>query len=79
MTNKQLQALCDDLLKAYLPDVKKQCKSLINSGAIDCSEEDCRTYRMAKNVLAVAMESVAKGITKFNDEDTETRKNLRNI
>jgi len=79
MTSKQLQALCDELLETYLPDVTKQCKSLIASGAVDCSDEDGRSYRMARNVLVVAMESVAKGITEFNAEDKETRKNLRNI
>lgn len=77
MTNTQLMSRCNDLIKTFLPDIKKECKHLINSGAIEYGMEDVRTYRMAKNVLVVAMENVARGITEFSAEDKEIRENLR--
>jgi hypothetical protein len=77
MKTSDLNARTNELLKDMIGNIKKECKRLATSGAMDYSQDDSRTYRAAKTILAVALENVAAGITIFNAEDKNNRANLR--
>jgi len=68
------------MLQLIIPEVKQECKRLIASGALEYDREDSRSFRLAKSVLAVALENVAaRMLNVWDDNDIETRRNLRNF
>jgi len=81
MKRQQLIARTNhELLALLVPEIKKECIRLIDTGALDYGHEDMRSYTTAKTVLAVAMQNIINSrLNSYNGEDTINRENLRNF
>lgn len=58
-------------------EIDKEIVRLIDSGAIDFSLEDPRSYGKVKAICKAALENVADKVYHFNNETEDDYKNLR--
>lgn len=81
MTNKQclnqVKKLMGSLERGGLKVLMKEAEKLINSGALDLSEEDKDSFFAAKIVLHVALENLSRQYTPISQVGSEIAENLR--
>ena len=61
MTKQQLRRNSNAVLREVVKDAKQEIWRLINSGAMDCSD-DSRNYERAKIIVRVALENTYPNI-----------------
>jgi hypothetical protein len=79
MNKQQLNSRITEMMKDITPWIKAEARRLINTGSIDFSNDDSRTYSAAKKILTVALENAATQYTPFDATNREEVKNLRNF
>ncbi len=79
MNKRELNQRINEMMKDVTPWIKKECKRLAVSGAIDFNNDDSRTYSAAKKILMVALENAANQYTPFDKAAQEEVKNLRHF
>jgi len=79
MNTHELNSRINEMIKDVTPWIKKECKRLAASGAIDFSYDDSRTYSAAKKILTVALENAAQQYTPFDDNARFEIMNLRHF
>ena len=76
MNKRELNSRINEMMKDVTPWIKRECKRLAASGALDFSNDDSRTYSASKKILTVALENAAKQYTPF---DATARKEVKNL
>jgi hypothetical protein len=79
MTKQELNARITELMKDVIPSIRKECKRLATSGAIDFDNDDPESFAAAKKILTVALENVSKQYTPFDKDARKDVANLRNF
>ena len=77
MTKKQAEKQIREMIKEL--DLLAECRRLINSGAIDISQDSLNDYSHTKTVLKVALENVAANLPIYSLEIKKDYKNLQNF
>ena len=76
MTKAQIRRNSNAVLREVAKNAKQEIWRLINSGAIDFSGEDMRSFEKAKCLVRVALENTQPNFEGFLNFDKEV-KNLR--
>lgn len=78
MTREELQSKAEEMIPAAIDTLKREIVSLIESGGLPIDDEPAGSFALAKCVLAVALERVAKNHTPY-DWDTHHWKIVKNL
>lgn len=75
MTKIQAKKQLKEMLKEL--DVLKECERLLNTGAIDISEDNKHDYSHTKVVLKVALENITNNLLIYSNEIKKDYTNLK--
>ncbi len=80
MTKKQcLQKIKEMFRKEGIASILKESERLLNSGAIDVSQDDKTSYAAAKCVLNVALSNISFQYKPFGEKWVKVTKNLKHF